>query len=113
MKVNKKAAVAKKEVVEKKEAAPEFKYGVDDLAKALGVEAASVRVKLRNNEIPRAGRSYGWNTKAELEEVLAVLNKKKEAAPAKKAKAKEETEEAPAKAVKKVKKVKKEMADAE
>ncbi len=59
----------KAEKVEKTEAA-EFKYGVQDLADALGIKPASVRVQLRNNGIEKAGKSYGWNTKKELNEVI-------------------------------------------
>ena len=55
--------------VEKTEA-PEFKYGVQDLADELGIKPASVRVQLRNNGIEKAGKSYGWNTKKELKEVI-------------------------------------------
>lgn len=69
-----KSKKAKAEKVEtKKEAAPEFKYGVQDLADKLGIEPASVRVKLRNAGIEKAGKSYGWNTKADLEEVADEL----------------------------------------
>lgn len=84
---------AKAEKVEsKKEAAPEFKYGVQDLADKLGIEPASVRVKLRNAGIEKAGKSYGWNTKADLDEVAEEL--KGEAAP-KKAKGKAKADPAP------------------
>lgn len=63
----------KVEKAEKTETAPEFKYGVSDLADKLGIEAASVRVKLRNRGVEKAGKSYGWNTKAELDEVVDQL----------------------------------------
>lgn len=52
---------------------PEFKYGVSDLAEMLDLSPASVRVHLRNNEVERAGRSYGWNTKSELEAVAKQI----------------------------------------
>lgn len=58
---------------EKKEAAPEFKYGVSDVAEALGIENASVRVKLRKSGVEKAGKSYGWNSKADLQEVIDQL----------------------------------------
>jgi hypothetical protein len=91
---------AKTEKVEsKKEAAPEFKYGVAELAEKLGIEAASVRVKLRNAGIKKAGKSYGWNTKADLDEVIDEL--KSDNKPAKKPK-KSKGDDAP-KAEKKVK----------
>ena len=48
----------------------EFKYSVDDLASLMEVQPATVRVWLRNNGIKRTGRSYGWNTKAELDALL-------------------------------------------
>ena len=84
---------------EKKESAPEFKFGVADLAEKLGIEPASVRVQLRNRKIEKAGKSYGWNTKAELQEVVDQL------------KAKAEKADKPAKADKKAKKGKKAKKD--
>lgn len=60
------------EKVEKTEA-PEFKYGVDDIAEELGIKPASVRVQLRNKGIEKAGKKYGWNSKSELKEVIAQL----------------------------------------
>lgn len=64
--------------VEEKETAP--KYGVSDLADALGIKPASVRVRLRKGGIEKAGKSYGWNTKAELQEVVDALRPNAEAA---------------------------------
>lgn len=58
---------------EKAEKAAEFKYGVSDVAEALGIKEASVRVQLRNKGVEKAGKSYGWNTQAELKEVVAQL----------------------------------------
>ena len=58
---------------EKTEEAPTFKYGVADLSEILGIEAASVRVALRKRNIEKAGRSYGWNTKTELDAVAKQL----------------------------------------
>ena len=78
-KVEKKAAK-----VEKKAEAETFKYGVSDLADKLGIEAATVRVRLRNANVAKAGKSYGWNTKSDLEDVIAEIQAEK---PAKKAKA--------------------------
>jgi hypothetical protein len=63
---------------EKKAAAPEFKYGVADVAEKLGIEPASVRVQLRNRKIEKAGKSYGWNSKSELDEVVSQLKAKPE-----------------------------------
>jgi SNF2 family DNA or RNA helicase len=77
-----KPAVAKsKPVAEKKapkeKAAPAeaFKYGIHDLAEKLGVADASARVQCRNKGIDKAGKSYGWNSKTELEEVVSKLKK--------------------------------------
>lgn len=70
MALKKKTAAAKPVV---KEEATEYKYGVGELAEALGIEPASVRVKLRSQGIDKAGRSYGWNTQAEFKEVVAAL----------------------------------------
>ena len=78
----------KKDKAEKEEAAPEFKYGVQDIADALDIAPASVRVKLRNADIEKAGKSYGWNSKAELKEVIDEL--KGDDKPAKKSKAEPE-----------------------
>jgi hypothetical protein len=69
-KANKKADKSKNE---DKEAAPEFKFGVQDIADELDIKPASVRVQLRNKGIEKAGKSYGWNTKAELKEVIDQL----------------------------------------
>lgn len=74
----KKDKEAKAEKAEKAEKAPEFKFGVADLAEELGIEPASVRVQLRNRKIEKAGKSYGWNSKAELKEVVAQLKAKPE-----------------------------------
>lgn len=44
-----------------------------ELADALGIEPTSVRVKLRNAEIEKAGRSYGWNTQKDFDAVVKQL----------------------------------------
>lgn len=67
---------------------PEFKFGVADLAEILDIEPASARVALRKAEVEKAGRSYGWNTKAELDAVAKQLQSNKGAAPAEKPKPK-------------------------
>lgn len=74
-----KAEAKEKPAKEEKESAPEYKYGVPDIADALDIEAASVRVKLRNNKVPKAGKSYGWNTKAELQEIIDLIKSKPKA----------------------------------
>ena len=72
---------------EEKEVA-EHKYVVEDLAEELGLTPQSTRVFLRSIEAPREGRSYGWDTKAELDSLVKQYNNKKkdtesEPAPAK------------------------------
>lgn len=52
---------------------PSFKYGIEDVAKALDVKPASARVQLRAKGIKKAGKSYGWNSKSEVEEVVKKL----------------------------------------
>lgn len=68
-----KAAKTETKVEEKAEKKPEFKFGVTDLAELMDSEAATVRVKLRSAGIEKAGKSYGWNTQADLKEVAATL----------------------------------------
>jgi len=58
---------------EKKAAAEKPKYGVLELAEALEIEPATVRVKLRNEGIKKSGKSYGWDTKAAFDKVIAQL----------------------------------------
>lgn len=94
-KVAEKAAKGKAKEVEKEAAAPEFKYGVADIADKLGIDASAVRVKLRNAGVDKAGKSYGWNTKSELNEVIEEISAKAEP---KKAKTKEEAPKGKAKA---------------
>lgn len=72
----------------KKEIEAEFKYGVNDLADALDIEPASARVALRKAGIEKAGRSYGWNTQKELDEVVKKLKAGAPAAEKPKAKVK-------------------------
>jgi len=52
------------------------KYGIADLAEALDIEPASARIRLRNAEIKKRAGRYGWNTKAELDEVVKKLTPK-------------------------------------
>lgn len=63
---------------EKKAATPEFKYGVQELADELEIEPASVRVQLRNKNITKAGKSYGWNSESEFKSVVKQLKEKAE-----------------------------------
>lgn len=58
-----------------------MKYGVDDVAAALGIKPASVRVRLRNANVAKAGKSYGWNSQKDLDAVVKQLkSEEKEAA---------------------------------
>lgn len=74
-----KAETKEKPAKEEKEAAPSFKYGVPYIAEVLEIAPASVRVKLRNNSVPKAGKSYGWNTKADVQEVIDQIKAKAKA----------------------------------
>lgn len=51
-------------------------FGIKELAKTLGIEEASVRVRLRNEKIKKDGKSYSWN-KGEFDKVAAQLKNKK------------------------------------
>lgn len=81
---------AKADKAEKETAAQEreFKFGVEDIAEKLGIKPASVRVQLRNKGIEKAGKSYGWDSKSELNEVIDQIksNGDDEDKPAKKSK---------------------------
>jgi hypothetical protein len=63
----------KAEAKSEKQAEREFKFGVEDIAEELGIKPASVRVQLRNKGIEKAGKSYGWNSKSELKEVIEQI----------------------------------------
>lgn len=71
-----------KEAPKAKADEPEFKYGVEDLAKMLNIKDTSVRVQLRAHNVKKAGKSYGWNTKDELQAVADKLKAPKKAAKA-------------------------------
>lgn len=51
----------------------EAKYGITELAEAVGMVPETVRLKLRKLGVPKAGKSYGWNTKDELKAVVEKL----------------------------------------
>lgn len=71
-----------------KDEAETFKYGVSDIAEKMGIDASAVRVKLRNAGIEKSGKSYGWNTKTDLNEAIdEITTAKKVKAEAKPAKA--------------------------
>lgn len=63
----------KKAPAKKKEAAKEFKYGVDYLAEKTGLAAATVRIKLRDLKVKKEGKSYGWNSQTEADAVAKKL----------------------------------------
>lgn len=84
----KEKAKAKETKTEKKAEAESFKYGVADVAKALGVKDASARVQLRNHKVKKAGKSYGWNDKDDLQAVIDKIRPAKEDKKAGKADAK-------------------------
>jgi len=57
-----------------------FEYGPQDVADALNVGEAQVRIKLRNANIKKlaaGGTRYGWKTKAELKDVVDKLKETK------------------------------------
>ncbi len=76
------AKADKVEAKAEKAAEREFKFGVEELAEKLGIKAASVRVQLRNKGVDKAGKSYGWNTKAELQEVVDTIRAEADEKPA-------------------------------
>lgn len=83
--------MAREKAEKAEEATAEHKYVVSDLAELLGVTPQSTRVFLRSIEAEREGRSYGWDTKAELDALVKQYesrSKKEAEAPAKAAKAK-------------------------
>ena len=49
------------------------KYSITDLAEALDITPAAARVKLRQNKVEKNGGRYGWDSKAELNEVVTLL----------------------------------------
>jgi hypothetical protein len=104
-KADTKGKAAEKEVKEK---TPEFKYGVSDLAEKLDIKEASVRVQLRNKGVAKAGKSYGWNSKSDLDDVVSQLKTKDESPKAdKKAKGDDKAAKSDKKKDKKAKKSKK------
>lgn len=103
----KKAKANDAEEKESKAAEREFKFGVEDIAEELDIKPASVRVQLRNKGIEKAGKSYGWNSKSELKEVIDQLKasaKDDDDKPAKKSKKSKDADEDEAPKSKKSKK---------
>lgn len=75
-----------------------MKYGVTEMAEALGVEPMTVRAKLRKSTLTKTGKVWGWKTQKEFDAAVKTLKGSgtTEAAPAKTRGKKTETE-APAK----------------
>lgn len=88
-----------------------FKYGVEDIANALKIKPASARIQLRKGNIEKAGKSYGWNSKTDVDAVVKKLQASSEPkATAKKPEAKK-AEVKKTEAKKPVKVVEKKVAD--
>lgn len=64
-----------------KEETVEHKYVVADLAAKIGLTDQSTRVFLRSIEAEREGRSYGWDTAAELDALVKQYNSRKKTEP--------------------------------
>jgi SNF2 family DNA or RNA helicase len=55
-------------------AKPEYKYTAANLAEALGLEPATVRIALRKHKVAKAnGGVYGWDKKTDFDEVVKLL----------------------------------------
>jgi SNF2 family DNA or RNA helicase len=79
--VKKSAKKAVKKVEKKVKAAVEaHAFGVAELAEYLDIGDSGVRVKLRDNNIPKKGKSYGWDTKAEMVKVADKISPKEKKA---------------------------------
>lgn len=62
-----------------------MKYGVDNLVKDLGIQAASVRVALRKAKVKKAkDGSYGWDSQTDYNKVKEKLSGKSKTKKAKK-----------------------------
>lgn len=73
----KKEKKAKADKKEKKSNLPKYEapeFGIDALAKELGIDARSVRVKLRNAGVEKEGRTYDFKNKAGVEKVAKQLS---------------------------------------
>lgn len=49
------------------------KYGISALAKEMKIKEATARIKLRDAKVKKSGKSYGWNSPAEMKAVVAQL----------------------------------------
>lgn len=54
------------------------KFGINDLAKEMGVEAATARIALRKKGVKKSGRAYEWNSRSEVKAVASKLTGKAE-----------------------------------
>jgi hypothetical protein len=70
-----KKVVKDKAPVKNKKQEPSHKFDVAYLAGEMNTSPANLRSKLRENKIKKEGKSYGWNTKAEIAEVIKSLTK--------------------------------------
>lgn len=59
--------------------AKEATYDVTRLAKDLGLQGTTVRIKLREAGVEKPGKAYVWASKADYDKVLAKLKPKKAA----------------------------------
>lgn len=55
------------------------KFGIPELAAALDLQSASVRVQLRKAGVSKKGKLYGWDTKDQMLAVIEQLKGKKTA----------------------------------
>lgn len=79
-------------------APPSFKYGIAEVEAATGLKPASIRVALRESSFKKSDRVWGWNTKAEFDEVVKYLKSRNERAPKAPAMAKAAKDQSKAKA---------------
>ena len=68
-----KKAAAVKKAPAKEGGGDKKMYGVADVAEALGIQPASARIRLRNAEVEREGKTYEWPTKKAFDEVVKGL----------------------------------------
>jgi hypothetical protein len=67
-------------MAKEKEEKEKPQYEVKHLAAELGITEQSTRVFLRSIEEEREGRSYGWDTKAEIDALKKQYNSRKKPA---------------------------------
>ena len=64
----------------KADAAPKHEIGVDYVADKLDVTPGTARKVLRDHNIAKDGKSYGWPSKAKADEVVKKIEKARAAA---------------------------------